>query len=208
MEPSALNFIHVFQPGLQNQTLLLLHGTGGTEQEMLVMGKTLNPTANLLSVRGKVIEHGMARFFTRISPGVFNPEEIRVRSHELSAFIKAASSHYNFKLSELIPIGYSNGANIILSLLLTEPALFSKAVLLRPMCVFRPTVLPSLINTSLFVATGEKDRVVSEHENAQLLALLQDTGATVSVYKNPEHHNLTSSDIEKAGEWLSNFNIV
>src|SRR5256885_11545956 len=112
------DFIHEFVPGKSDRTLLLLHGTGGNERDLIPLGRDLDPTASLLSPRGKVLENGMPRFFRRIAEGVFDLEDLKKRTHELANFVVAAAQRYEFDLKKIVAVGYSNGANIAASILL------------------------------------------------------------------------------------------
>src|SRR5205814_1230753 len=127
---SIQDFIHVYQPGTSDTapTLLLLHGTGGDEHSFVELGSALVPGAALLSPRGKILENGNPRFFRRLAEGVFDIEDLIVRTHELADFIEAAAIEYHFDLKSVIAIGYSNGANIAASLLLLRSTVLSKAV--------------------------------------------------------------------------------
>src|SRR3954451_13884831 len=115
------DFIHEFVSGTSNQTLLLLHGTGGNERDLLRLGHELDPNAALLSPRGKVLENGIPRFFRRLAEGVFDLEDLKYRTNELADFVTAAGKHYGFANDQLVAVGYSNGANIAASMLLLRP---------------------------------------------------------------------------------------
>src|SRR5213593_9983 len=127
------DFIHEFVLGSSSRTLLLLHGTGGNERDLIPLGRELDPNAALLSPRGKVLERGMPRFFRRLAEGVFDLEDLTFRTHELADFIQAASAAYGFDLRRVVAVGFSNGANIAGSLLLLHPGLLPRAALFRPM---------------------------------------------------------------------------
>ena len=127
------DFIHKFIPGTSGRTLLLLHGTGGNESDLLPLGRALDPAAALLSPRGKILEHGMPRFFRRLAEGVFDEKDLILRTHELADFIAAAAVKYGFDPKQLIAVGYSNGANIAASTLLLRPGTLAGAALLRGM---------------------------------------------------------------------------
>src|SRR5215217_3549942 len=144
---SELGFIHKFISAFTRQdqvTLLLLHGTGGNEQDLIPLGRELYPTAGILSPRGKVLEAGMPRFFRRLAEGVFDIEDLKFRTYELADFVEKASKVYGFDLRHVISVGYSNGANIASSLLLLRPEILSSAVLFRPMIPLMPEKVPSL----------------------------------------------------------------
>src|ERR1700750_382386 len=112
MSAPALDFSHRFGPGKSSRTLLLLHGTGGNERDLIPLGRELDPNAALLSPRGKVLENGMPRFFRRLAEGVFDFEDLKYRTNELADFVTAAAQHFGLANDQLVAIGYSNGANI------------------------------------------------------------------------------------------------
>src|SRR6186997_2036988 len=138
------DFIHEFLAGSSNRTLLLLHGTGGNERDLLPLGRELDPNAALLSPRGKILENGMPRFFRRLAEGVFDLEDLKFRTNELADFVTAAAQHYGFTLDNLVAVGYSNGANIAASMLLLRPEILHRAVLFRAMVPLIPDALPEL----------------------------------------------------------------
>src|SRR5881398_623599 len=138
------DFIHEFVAGSSNRTFLLLHGTGGNERDLLPVGRELDPTASLLSPRGKVLENGMPRYFRRLAEGVFDLEDLKKRTHELADFVVSAVAHYKIDIENMIAVGYSNGANIAASLLLLRPEIFPAAVLFRAMVPLVPETQPDL----------------------------------------------------------------
>src|SRR5215211_5231691 len=138
-------------------TFVLLHGTGGNEEDLIFLGKELEPNALILSPRGKVLEDGMPRFFRRLSEGVFDIEDLKFRTKELADFVEKASKAYGFDLQHVVALGYSNGANIASSLLLLLPGILSAAVLFRPMVPFIPDTLPNLSRKNIFICAGEWD---------------------------------------------------
>src|SRR6187401_91570 len=138
------DFIHEFLPGNSSRTLLLLHGTGGNERDLISLGRELDPNAALLSPRGKVLENGMPRFFRRLAEGVFDLEDLKYRTNELADFVIAAAQHYGFASDNVVAVGYSNGANIAASILLLRPQVLSAAVLFRAMVPVIPDKLPDL----------------------------------------------------------------
>lgn len=202
-----LGFIHRYQAAHgSDYTLLLLHGTGGNEQDLLAMGERMAPGAALLSPRGKVLENGMPRFFARLAEGVFDPQEILQRSAELADFLRLAATHYGFDSSKVIALGYSNGANIASSLLLLYPELLHAAALLRPMLVLEPSQLPDLSNRlsdkAVFLANGSRDPVIPMANAKQLATMLRDAGAQVSHELNPGSHGLIKYDIIALERWF------
>jgi predicted esterase len=198
-------FVHRFVPAPEPAdavTLLLLHGTGGNEQDLLSLGQTLLPEANLLSPRGKVLEHGMPRFFRRLAEGVFDQADLALRTRELAGFLTAASGRYGFDPARVIAVGYSNGANIAASLLLRFPDRLAGAVLFHPMVPFVPETLPKLPETPLFIGAGRNDPIVPVENTTQLVSLFETAGAKVSVTWHNGGHALTSGEVEAAQQWL------
>jgi phospholipase/carboxylesterase len=204
-ESLLLDFVHRFVPAEPQQsgpTLLLLHGTGGTETTLLTIGRLLAPGAALLSPRGKVSENGMLRFFRRLSEGVFDLEDLQRRTDELADFVVAASQAYLFDASHVIAVGYSNGANIAASTLLLRPNILQGAVLLRPMVPLVPDPLPDLTATSVFIGAGRTDELVPVPQTERLGEVLRQAGAHVSEYWTNGGHNLSHEDVREAKEWL------
>jgi phospholipase/carboxylesterase len=185
-------------------TLLLLHGTGGNEQDLIPLGQELQPHAAILSPRGKVLEGGMPRFFRRLAEGIFDIEDLKFRTHELADFVEKASRVYDFDLQNVISIGYSNGANIASSLLLLRPEVLSSAVLFRPMIPLTPEKIPNLETKNIFMAAGEKDPIVPREQTEMLYGLFKKAGANVSLrWQKNSGHGLGYDDISAAREWLS-----
>lgn len=205
------DFIHRFisasskakQPNL---TLLLLHGTGGTEDDLIPLGKELASDASILSVRGKVLENGMPRFFRRLEEGVFDIEDLKMRTDELAEFILKSSSMYEFDPKKMVAVGYSNGANIGSSLLLKRPEVLAGAILFRAMVPFVPDALPDLSTKSIILLEGLRDPIVSRREAESLMKLFTDARCDVTLKWQDSGHNLTQEDIVLAKKWLeSNF---
>ncbi|MEO8295200.1 MAG: alpha/beta hydrolase [Gemmatimonadota bacterium] len=196
--------IHRFVPGAPgvNRVVLLLHGTGGDENDLLPLGQQLVPGAALLSPRGQVLENGMPRFFRRIAEGVFDLDDLKMRTEELGGFIRASAARYGFAVENLVALGYSNGANIASSLLLTHPELMLGAALLRPMVPFVPATLPNLEGKRALVAAGKNDPIVPLGQSSQLADLLRASGAEVTIQLSPGGHGLTQQDLDVTGAWL------
>jgi phospholipase/carboxylesterase len=206
MAEERVGFEHRFVAGGEQEegaTLLLLHGTGGGENDLLPLGRELLPGANLLSPRGKVLEHGMPRFFRRLAEGVFDEEDLKLRTEELAGFVEEASKKYRLDPSKLFAVGFSNGANIAASLLLSRPDLLRGAVLLRPMVPFEPETLPDLSGVRIFVAAGELDHMVPKENTERLVELLRDSGAEVQLRWQQTGHGLAREEVEEAKRWLS-----
>jgi predicted esterase len=200
-----LGFIHRFVCGAaaSPRTLLLLHGTGGTEDDLLPLGRQLDPHAALLSPRGQVLENGMPRFFRRLAEGIFDEEDLIRRTHELADFVIAAAERYRFDQNQVWAAGYSNGANIAGSMLLLRPEILAGAVLLRPMVPLIPQTLPSLAGLPVLVAAGNRDPIVPPSNTQRLLALLREAGAEVTLSVEDAGHQLTKQEAEKAVKWLA-----
>jgi phospholipase/carboxylesterase len=202
---SDLGFVHRYLPGEDESgpTLLLLHGTGGNEEDLIPLGQELAPGAAILSPRGKVLEFGAPRFFRRLAEGVFDLEDLIFRTHELAEFIEAASEEYGFDLSKLVAVGYSNGANIAASTILLHPGLLRAAVLFRAMVPFEPEETPDLSGMPVFMAAGRRDTMIPP-DNAQRLAeILAEAGADVDLRWRDTGHPLTYEEVGEAKEWLS-----
>ena len=204
MSDHDLGFVHVFRPGARpgGPVLLMLHGTGGDEHDLLSLGSALVPDAAFLSPRGQVLERGMPRFFRRLAEGVFDLDDLRARTHDLAAFLRRASGHYGFSLDRLFAVGYSNGANIAASLLLLEPSVLAGAVLFRAMVPLIPEPLPSLAATPVLLSNGRTDPLVSREQTERLHLLLQHAGADVTLEWQPAGHELTARDVDTARRWL------
>jgi predicted esterase len=198
-----LSFEHVFKPSPQPSapTLVLLHGTGGDEHDMLPLGG-LMPGANLLSPRGQVLERGMPRFFRRLAEGVFDVEDVARRAGELADFISASAVHYGFDAARVVALGYSNGANIASAVMLLRPGVLRGGVLLRAMVPLEPDPLPSINGTRVLISNGETDPIVSAAETDRLARLLQRAGADVEVHWQPTGHQLMPGDFAVAKTWL------
>lgn len=198
-----LGFAHVFTPAARPgaPTLLLLHGTGGDEHDMLPLGG-LMPGANLLSPRGQVLEQGMPRFFRRLAEGVFDIEDLTRRAGDLADFVVAAAAHYRFDPSRVVAMGYSNGANIASAVTLLRPGVLHGGVLLRAMVPLEPQPLPSITGTRVVISNGEMDPIVAPAETERLARLLQRAGADVEVHWQPTGHQLMPGDFAVAKTWL------
>jgi predicted esterase len=213
-----LGFIHRFMPpknvpdsgrakqgsteGKTFTTFLLLHGTGGNEQDLIPLAYEIDKSAAILSPRGKVLENGITpRFFRRLAEGVFDLEDLKFRTNELADFVIDASKTYGFDLQRIIAVGYSNGANIAASMLLLRPEILS-AVLFRAMVPFVPQKLPDLSKKRIFMSSGLMDPIVSLDEADRLFGLFKKAGANISLSWQESGHELTIEEIRKAKEWL------
>ena len=199
---SNLNQKQKIKDNNDSLTLLLLHGTGGNEDDLIPVGQMLSSSASLLSPRGNVLENGMPRFFKRLAEGVFDMEDLKFRTKELADFVKDASNTYSFNLNKTIAVGFSNGANIAASLLLSYPETIKGAILFRAMIPFIPENMPDLSSKKVLLSAGTFDPIVSKNQIEDLLKILQKSGADVTLKWQQSGHNLTQTDILNAKEWL------
>src|SRR6266566_2366442 len=175
------DFIHEFVPGTSERTLLLLHGTGGNERDLIPLGRELDSSAGLLSPRGKVLENGMPRFFRRLAEGVFDLEDLTKRTNELADFVAAAAQHYGFASDNVISVGYSNGANIAAGVLLLRLGILRGALLFRAMVPLVPENLPDLSSVDVWIGAGDQDPIIPASEAQRLAKLFRDAGADVTI---------------------------
>jgi phospholipase/carboxylesterase len=210
-EKNQLGFMHKFIPSNKKErlegreevlTFLLLHGTGGNEEDLIPIGHEISSEAAILSPRGKVLEDEMPRFFRRLAEGVFDIEDLKFRTNELADFVKAASKAYGFDMQHVIAVGYSNGANIASSMLLLRSEILSAAILFRAMVPLVPEVLPNLTDKRIFMSSGLHDPIVPKREVESLSSLFKKVGAEVSLYWQNSGHELRIAEVKKAKEWL------
>lgn len=203
----ALTFVHRFEPAARDAaggaSLLLLHGTGGNEDDLIALGRRLHPDAALLSPRGQVEERGALRFFRRIREGVFDLEDLAMRTDDLAKFIEDAAEVYELDAGGIVAVGFSNGANIAGSLLLRRPELLRAAVLLSPMVPFEPDPLPHLQGKPVFIGAGRADSMVPARETERLADLLRRAGADVTIHWDAGGHAITPAEIEAAAGWVA-----
>lgn len=199
-----LQFVHRFIPSSNTDdvTLFVLHGTGGDENDLLALAKAIRPTAAILSPRGKILENGMNRFFARLSPGVFDLTDLRKQTKELAEFINRATKKHSINPNQLVAVGYSNGANMAVNLMLNYPVLLCGAVLLRPLLPNKPSKIPDLSNQKILVLGGERDTLISPGQTKELIEYLRTTKAQLSVNWQSVGHELTQTDIAIAREWM------
>jgi predicted esterase/catechol 2,3-dioxygenase-like lactoylglutathione lyase family enzyme len=205
----ALDFVHQYIPPDRNgepagsTTLLLLHGTGGDENDLIPLGRALLPGAGMLSPRGKVLEQGARRFFRRLAAGVFDQEDLALRTGELAEFVDGAVKTYGLERDGVIAVGFSNGANIAASMLLRRPGALRGAVLLSPMVPFEPDSLPALAGTAVFIGAGRRDAMVPAAETERLAELLRRAGADVTLHWDPGGHGVTGDELDAARQWVA-----
>jgi phospholipase/carboxylesterase len=205
MSTEQLGFVHRFERAADDSklTLLLLHGTGGDENDLIPLAGILARGAGVLSPRGRVLEGGMPRFFRRLAPGVFDLEDLRVRTDELATFVARAAETYGLDPSGIVAVGFSNGANIAASLLLRRAGVLRGAVLLSPMVPFEPETLPDLRGTDVFIGAGRMDPMSPPEQVERLEELLRRAGARVRVHWEAGGHQITRGELETARDWLA-----
>ncbi|MGJ9460567.1 alpha/beta hydrolase [Oceanobacillus sp. CF4.6] len=194
---------HIFKKGNDQSTptLLLLHGTGGTEEDLLQLAEIIDKDANVLSVRGNVLENGMPRFFKRLAEGVFDEEDLIFRTKELNEFLDEASVKYEFDRNNITAVGYSNGANIAASLLFHFTDALKGAILHHPMVPRRGIELPNLSDKNIFIAAGSNDPICPAQESEELKTLLENAGADVELHWENRGHQLTMDEVQAATAW-------
>ena len=202
-----LGFTHRFlpavTPGKDACTFLLLHGTGGDENDLLELGRALDPAAALLSPRGQVLERGAPRFFRRLAEGVFDEADVIARAQELSTFIKEAASHYDIATERLVAVGYSNGANIAAAMMLLGLAPFGRAILFRAMVPLSHPPATASQTTQVLISEGRFDPIARPEKGKRLEGLLRQIGASVDLVFQSSGHELTENDVAAAQQWLA-----
>jgi len=201
-----LGFIHRYVPAADPataDTLVVLHGTGGDENDLISIGQAIAPGAAILSPRGNVLENGAPRFFKRLAEGVFDPKEVRSRADELARFIRGAVVTYRLDPSRVYALGYSNGANIASTVMLVEPGVFRGSVLLRPMLVYDPPEQNDLSDTAVFISAGRMDPIVPVESVEKLAKLFESAHSNVTVKWQLAGHSLVPSEVREASEWLA-----
>ena len=197
------DFKHIYVPGdLHLPVLLLLHGTGGDEKDLVELGQSVAPGSSILSVRGKVLENGMPRFFRRLAEGVFDQEDLKFRTNELADFVTKARLDHGLGDRPVIALGYSNGANIAASVLLSRPDVLQGAILLRAMVPFEPESPPDLQGKRILMLSGLMDPIIPAENSNRLAGLLQDAGADVTFTLMPTAHGLVQSDFSAMKSWM------
>jgi phospholipase/carboxylesterase len=201
-----LGFIHRFVPAedsASGETLVVLHGTGGDENDLISIGKAIAPGAAILSPRGNVLENGAPRFFRRLAEGVFDPKEVRSRAEELARFIRAAVITYRLDPTRVFALGYSNGANVASTVMFVEPGILQGAILFRPMFVYEPTEKNDLAGSAVFISAGRMDPIVPTASVERLAELFESAHAEVTLKWQLVGHNLVPSEVSEAADWLA-----
>jgi phospholipase/carboxylesterase len=188
---------------LQAHTLIVLHGTGGDENDLIPLAIQLDPDANILSIRGEINEQGTLRYFKRLAPGVFDEEDLMYRTQQLFDFIQQASKQYEFSLNKVIFLGYSNGANIAANMMLSLPNPWKGALLLHPMLPRNVTESPRLDDVSILITAGNPDPIVPLASTEALLKTLEHFGANVTIKWFNRGHSISESEIQTIKTWYN-----
>lgn len=192
---------HIFKKGDNHRTLLLFHGTGGSEKDLIPISEMIDPNANILSIRGDVLENGMSRFFKRIAEGIFDEQDLIKRTHDLKNFIDEAIQTYALDKDKLIGFGYSNGANILGSLLFHYPDVINYAILSHPMVPLRKIELPDLKNTHVFIGAGYDDPIIVQDETIELINIFKGAHATVTSLYTDYGHRFSEPELKGIIDW-------
>jgi predicted esterase len=201
-----IGFVHRFVPAADKastETLIVLHGTGGDENDLIGIGQAIAPGAAILSPRGNVLENGAPRFFKRLAEGVFDPKEVRSRAEELAGFIRGAISQYALNPERIFAMGYSNGANIASTVMLIDPELLQGTILFRPMLVLETDGRSDLSGRGVFISAGQMDPIVPVKSVVRLVELFEACHAEVTLKWQEAGHNLLPGEVSEAAKWLA-----
>ena len=200
---TELSFIHRYEPATdpKRPPLLLLHGTGGDENDLLDLGRMISPGSALLSPRGKILENGMPRFFRRLSEGVFDEEDVKFRANELADFVAEARRAYG--LEAPVAVGFSNGANIAAAMLMLRPEALAGAALLRAMVPLSSAPQVDLAGKRVLMISGAMDPIIPADNSNRLAASLSASGAEVQHQMLPTGHNLSQTDLSLLVKWFA-----
>jgi phospholipase/carboxylesterase len=207
MNYQPLRYIYQSSGNANANTILLLHGTGGDENDLLSLAEHFGGDNNVLSLRGNVSEGGMPRFFRRLGMGIFDEKDVEFRTHEMVAFIKEIATKEGFDANKIIALGYSNGANIAGSTLLLYPNFLAGAILYRPMQPFKNVVfdVENTNSTPVFMSSGIADPTVKASDTANYVDLLKKSGFDVANYNLQTSHGLTQQDVKLSVEWYKKY---
>lgn len=188
--------------------LLLLHGTGGDENDLIPVARLVAPTSALVSLRGNVSENGAARFFRRIAEGVFDLEDLALRTAALLRFVSAAAKQHQFTTDRVVALGFSNGANVAASMMLTEPGTLRHGILIRAMLPFQPKTMPDMKGCSALIAAGRSDQMISQPTTEKLAELMRSSGARVELKWHDAGHGMIQADVNDARDYLKAWPLV
>ncbi|WP_456311626.1 alpha/beta hydrolase [Pseudomonas shirazensis] len=207
MKYEQLEYIYEPSGNPKARTMLLLHGTGGDEKDLLSLAAYFGSGFNILSLRGNVSENGMPRFFRRVAMGIFDEQDLEFRSCEMVEFIKKLSLRHHFDSSKIVALGYSNGANMAGAVLTLSPDFLEGAILFRPMRPFKKKgPLPDKTATPVFITTGTHDPTIRADDTENYIKLLSNSGFDVTHFNLDAGHNLTQDDIDLASGWFKRLN--
>ncbi|MDB4908973.1 MAG: phospholipase/Carboxylesterase [Gemmatimonadetes bacterium] len=196
-------YTYRWEPGDDDKpVLLLLHGTGGDENDLVPLGDLLAPGAAILSPRGNVSENGAPRFFRRLAEGVFDMPDLHARTAQLAEFIRESAGKHEFDVSRVVAVGFSNGANIAASVMLAQPGSLQRGILFRAMVPFEPPQPAQLAGSRVFLGQGRTDPMMPPASAERLAGIFREGGASVTLAWQPAGHVLTRADVELAKEWL------
>lgn len=197
---------HIFKKGENNRTLLLFHGTGGSEKDLIPIAEMIDAKANILSIRGDVLENGMSRYFKRLAEGIFDEQDLLKRTHDLKHFIDEMIKTYNLDKNKFIGFGYSNGANILGSLLFHYDDVIKYAILSHPMVPIRNITLPNLKDTHVFIGAGYEDPIVNINETKELTDILSGAHAHVTNVYTDYGHRFSEPELKGIIDWYQKLN--
>ncbi|SHE34183.1 phospholipase/carboxylesterase [Seinonella peptonophila] len=195
--------IHTYIKGSSPHTIILLHGTGGDENDLLSIGSILNPNSTLLGIRGNVLENGMSRYFKRVAEGIFDEQDLVFRTKELKEFIDVAIEKYQLDRQKIVIVGYSNGANIAASMIFHYGAIFQGAILYHPMVPIRGKMIPQLAGMPVLIGAGKNDPICSITETEELAKLLKEAGAELTVHWENHGHQLSEPEVHFSIKWYN-----
>ena len=193
--------IHIYEKGRNGKTLFLLHGSGGNEHDLISIGRMIDKDANILSVRGPILEYGIPRFYKRKSMSTFDYESVVEETHKLRGFLDDCARQYKFDRYQVTAIGYSSGANIAASILFHYERAFEKAILFHPMVPIRGIELADLGKTRIFIGSGRFDQMMPEHEVHELTQMFESANAIVEVFWTDYGHQLSKEETIAAKNW-------
>ena len=202
MSPKA-SFEHVFLDQGQARTLFLLHGTGGSESDLIPLVEPFKDRFNIVGLRGNVSEGGLARFFARAAPGVFDPESIQRETEKLADFLAGWYAEHAMSAKQAAFVGYSNGANMVLATLLRHPEAVQAAALMHPMMPLEPPRELNLAGKRFLVTYGLRDAIVPEGEAERVAAALKAGGAEVEMFGHHGGHEVTQDEVDALHGFLN-----
>ncbi|RCW42807.1 phospholipase/carboxylesterase [Halopolyspora algeriensis] len=203
MSTTDLSLNHGFREGsAESPVLLLLHGTGGSPQDLVGLGQEISPESTLLAPAGPVSENGAARWFRRRAEGVFDTEDVIARTHQLADFLEEARQHYGLGTRRLVAVGFSNGANIAAALTLLRPQALQEAILFAAMLPVPEPPAHDLAGTRVFLSNGERDPMAPMQPVGELVTALEQRGARVRSHRHPGGHQITREGLQEAVQWF------